>query len=81
MSTNEEKVLCFQGAGRACHHQGNDTAAIAEFTNTLEIPNVPLIIQIGILANRAAAREMIGGMENLQLVLLDMRLIVGYSGL
>ena len=76
MSSTEEKVLRFQGAGQACYHQGNYTAAIAEFTNALEIPNVPLTIQIGILENRAAAREMIGGTENLQLALLDMRLMM-----
>ena len=50
--------------------------AIAEFTNALELPNVPLTIQIGILDNRAAAWEMIGETENLELALLDMRLLM-----
>ena len=72
----EEKVLRFQGAGWARFHQGHYAAAIAEFTNALEIPNVPLPIQIRILANRATARQMIGGIENLQLALLDMQLMM-----
>ena len=76
MSFQEEKALRFQGAGLALYHEGNYTAAIAEFTNALEISKVPLSIQIGLLANRAAAQEMIGGTKNLQLALLDRRLMM-----
>ena len=76
MSSTEEEVLRFHGAGRASYHQGNYTAAIAEFTNAIELTNVPLTIQIGILDNRAAAREMVGGTENLELALRDMRLMM-----
>ena len=76
MSSTEEEVFCFQSAGRARYHQGNFTDAIAKFTNALELPNVPMTIQIGILDNRAVAQEMIGGTENLELALLDMRLMM-----
>ena len=72
----EDEVICLQSAGRAHYLEGNYTVAISAFTKALKLPNVPTIVQIGILHNRAAAWEKIGGTGNLELALLDMRLMM-----
>lgn len=66
-------ALCLQVAGRARHLEGNYTAAIAEPTKALRLSSVPFTVQIDILDSWAAAREMIGGAENLELVFLETR--------
>ena len=76
MTSTDEEAMCLHDAGRANYKDGNYAVAIAQFTKALDLSNVSLVIKISILQNRAAAWEMIGGLENLEMALLDMRLIM-----
>ena len=79
MSPTEEEARRLQASGQKLYRERNYITAIAEFTKALELRNVPLTVQIGILDNRVAAREKIGGMVNLELALQDARMMTQLS--
>ena len=70
---SQEVALCLQVVGRARHLERNYTAAIAELTKALRLSSVPFPVQIDILDSWAAARKIIGGAENLELVFPETR--------
>lgn len=63
-----------------CHQRISDTG-IDEFTKALEIPNLPVTVQIDLLDNRAAAQGEIeiGGTVSLKLALQDAEAMIQLS--
>ena len=79
MLSNKRVASRLQATGNAYHREENYAAAIAEFTKALDLRKVPVAIKTEILGYRAAAREKIGGTENLELALLDARRMIQLS--
>lgn len=79
MSSIHKEALRLQAKGQASYRKKNYTEAIGEFTKALQLRNVPYTVQIGILDNRAAAREKIGGTASLELALQDARMMTQLS--
>ena len=79
MLSTKQEALGIQFKGRKHYHERNYTAAITEYNKALELRDVPFTIQVRILDDRAAAWVRIGGTVNLELALLDARVMTQLS--